>query len=203
MENGNKKNIKKIILIIVGVSILLAAAGVGVYFYHQSKITKSNSEKNNNISKLEKDKVDPSEESSDSEKRHSTGRVGGARNMAYAAVVRDIQQAIIMRNYNSLTSYMEPAVDTVMAASEVGGNLSPQQAADTMKYLDAATGSWSFDVPESTLGQWRTSSYGKMIPASDSGVIGLTTDGYIVAVTINNSNKITKVLIGTENAINL
>jgi hypothetical protein len=71
----------------------------------------------------------------------------------------NLAAAVSSQNYAALNGYMASSVNVVIAASEHGGQETPQQAVADMQYLNSATGPWDFNLSGSTLSSWQAHFY--------------------------------------------
>lgn len=185
------------VLIIVGITVLVIGVGVGSYFWQESRIARLNADHTAEIKKLTQDNhalqktIDELKNAASSDKTTSTDTE------SLTDAVNNIHDAITSRNYAALESRMTSTVEVVLAASEYGGNKTPTEAVKSLDYLKSAIGTWSFSIPMSVLTDWHSGYYASYLP-TDGGIIGMSSDGYVVALTLNSNNKITKIFMATE-----
>ena len=109
-------------------------------------------------------------------------------------VSENIQAAVQSKNYAALEGYMANEVSVILYATECCGILSPQKATEQMSYLNNGTPPWDFSS-NSSIGQ-------KLIiadPSNFSGrIIGIASNGMVVAFNLNAQNKIDKIFISAD-----
>lgn len=191
----NKNHKIKRIAAIVGTFVVIGGVGAGVYFWQESNLTNLKKQHEEEVATLnatiEALKKDISETAS---KEKSTTK--DAADPAAAAKVA-ISSAVSSDTFTALGPLMTDSIRVILAASEGIGNRTPAQAMEDLKYLNSATGTWNFDVPAATIADWRTSDYASYVPDT-GGVIGLSSDGYVVIFKLNSENKISDIFMAVN-----
>ncbi len=202
LPKSEKDNKSKKTLIIAGIAIVVIGAVACVYFLQEMRIAKINDEHSAKIEKLTKDNSELQaklEKKADGDSNDPTNEKS-ASTESLTDIVESIHDAITSENYAALEGRMTSSVEVILAASEFGGSKTPSEAAKSLEYIKSSTGTWSFSIPMSTLTEWHSGSYAQYLP-TDGGIIGLSTDGYIVALTLNSDNKITKIFMALESVM--
>jgi hypothetical protein len=108
----------------------------------------------------------------------------------------NLRDSVTSGNTAAIEGYLSEPVNYILAASECCGLISAADAVNNLSYLDNATPPWNFDLPESTIDEWRASLYyGYLFPPDL--VVGESSDGMIVAFGIVG-DEVTTVFIGYE-----
>lgn len=214
-EQGNvsttkKKMNTKLVLAITGSVILFVGACLAIYLYQESRIAKLNDEHKAATTQLEKEKAELKDKLAATKSGTATEDEEKAKNEdtntdskpteSTASAVENIHDAVTSRNYAALGSRMTSQVEVAIAATEFGGTKTIAQAIESMNYLNSATGEWSFSIPMSVLTDWHSGYYASYLP-TDGGVIGLSSDGYVVTFTLNSENKITRIFMALEDVL--
>lgn len=104
-----------------------------------------------------------------------------------------LQGILTDKNFAALEPYLAEQVSFILAASEGMGVQTPAQAIDNLVVLDAATAPWNFTVSPTTITDWRSGDYKQYFP--EGVVTGVSANGYVIAVQLNNSGKVMTIFI--------
>lgn len=104
-----------------------------------------------------------------------------------------IADAVNSGNYAALETYMADAVNSVLAASEKGGNVAPAQAVTDLEYLSTATGPWDFALDATTLASYAEGDYSDYFGGNE--YVGQSSDGYVVSFGFDDCGKIDHIFI--------
>ncbi len=191
-EKPKKKRSKKPAIIVLFLAVFFGSLA-GLYFYQQSEIddlrqqisdlTSENTELLTELSNLKKNAVD--DQAPDTETPAEPIDVEAA-----------IEAAVKDGNYASLQPLMADSVAVVIAASEFTSPKTPAEAVAELKYLDAATDPWNFDLPAATLSSYRNGDYASYVPLT--AVIGQSANNYVVSFQTNTSGKIAVIFMSVD-----
>jgi hypothetical protein len=106
-----------------------------------------------------------------------------------------ILNAVSTKKYADLKEYILPQVEVVKYATECCGTLTQTEAFVEMKYLDAATPPWVFDINNAKIKNLKTTypQYYK----TDS-ITGISNNGYIASFDLDENNMIQKVVMSVS-----
>ena len=191
----NRKSKLKRIGVIVGIFAIIGGVGAGVYFWQESNIQSLQKQHEEEIATLNSTIEALKKDISDTAAKEKTTTKDTAD--AAAAAKAAISSAVSSDTFTALGPLMADSVRVIIAASEGIGNRTPAQAMEDLKYLNSASGTWNFDVPAATIADWRTGDYAAYVPAT-GGVIGLSSDGYVVIFKLNSENKISDIFMAVN-----
>jgi len=107
--------------------------------------------------------------------------------------IRSKVQAIIdSKNYQNISSLLDQSV-TVSIAGSTTARQTPQEVIESLGTLNSATGIWNWNLTSEQLTQLQQGSNAQYFGSNT--VVGQSTNGYIVSLTINENGQITTVLI--------
>ncbi len=110
-----------------------------------------------------------------------------------AAFKDNIKAALDSENTAAFATYVTNPVKYVLAASEMGGNRTPEQAATDLEYTNSATGPWSYV----TTHDYGTGDYADYF--GDNTLVLKSTDGMVVAFEFNcDGSKITEIFVAPD-----
>jgi hypothetical protein len=112
------------------------------------------------------------------------------------ALKSNIKAALNTKNTAVFTSYVSNPVLFVLAASEKGGDETPDQAAASMEYTHSATGPWDFNLPQTTLDAYDAGFYTNYFDANT--YVGRAADGMVTAFDFDCNGKINQIFVAAN-----
>jgi hypothetical protein len=113
-----------------------------------------------------------------------------------AELKENIAAAVESKNYAALEGYMADAVNSVLAASEKGGNVTPAQAVTDLEYLNNGTAPWDFALDEATVASYADGDYAAYF---EEGVyVGKSSDDLVVAFNFDDCGNIDQIFISAD-----
>lgn len=195
-SSAKVKNSKvKLRLIITCVVIIFALAVAGVYFWRGSQLQSLNKKHDEEVATLNKTVEALKKEITSNAAKAKSGSKDTTDSTAASKAT--ISSAVRNKDFSTLGPLMTDPVRVIIAASEGIGDRTPAKAMEDLKYLNSATGTWNFDVPAATIADWKTGDYGSYIPEV-GGVIGLSSDGYVVIFKLNSANKVSDIFMSVN-----
>jgi hypothetical protein len=139
-----------------------------------------------------------------SAQKKTTGKAntsGSAANtVAGCTVSKDLKDniaaAVQSQNYAALAGYMTNPVQLVIAASEKGGDETPAQAVDDMRYLNGTTNPWDFNLSPGVTGVWAAHFYGQYF--TPQFYAGQAASDEVVSFQFANCTKIKSVFMAAD-----
>lgn len=107
-----------------------------------------------------------------------------------------IKAALTAKNYSSIQSDMSAAVNVIFAASEKGGDVTPAQAVLDLAYLTSATSPWDFNLPASTLANYKAGFYTTYFGTNTYA--GKSANSYIVSFDFDECAKIKTIFVASQ-----
>jgi hypothetical protein len=108
----------------------------------------------------------------------------------------NIKAALDTKNTAAFATYTSNPVKYVLAASEFGGDQTPDGAATSLEYTHSATGPWDFNLPAPTLADYDAGFYTDYFDANT--YVGRSTDGMVVAFDFNCVGKISQIFVSAS-----
>lgn len=105
----------------------------------------------------------------------------------------NIKAALDSKNTAAFATYFTNPVNFVLAASEKGGDETPDQAAASMDYANTATGPWDFSLPQATLDIYAAGGYKAYF--NDHTYVGKADSSHVAAFNFDCNGKIKQVFI--------
>jgi hypothetical protein len=172
-------------IIIIGV--LVVATNVATYFITSAVLSKRITDSQNKAAELQKKLTQAQTNPTNSK---SPGGDGGA------SVPQDlrnkIQAAIDAKNYQALASLLGKNVTFTKAGSSTAQQ-TPEQVIASLGYLNGANGAWNWNVSPALLTQLQQGSNAQYF--GPGAIIGQSSNGYVVAITVNSSGQVTNVFV--------
>ncbi len=111
-----------------------------------------------------------------------------------------IAAAITTKKYTDIKKYMADSVKMAIAATEFGGEYTPDKAIEHLSYLDNAETPWNFMVDVAMVDQWRKSPYyGSWFPKD--AMIGMSKDKMVVSIVFDDSDKIAEIYMSINDEL--
>ena len=111
----------------------------------------------------------------------------------------NIKAALDSKNTAAFATYVSDPVMYVLAASEYGGNVSPDEAATSLEYTHSATGPWDFELPEATVDGYDAGFYTDYF--DENTYVGKAASGMVVAFDFNCDGKISQIFVAADESI--
>jgi len=113
-----------------------------------------------------------------------------------AALKENIKASLDSQNTAAIGSYASNPVKFVIAASEKGGNETPDQAAADMDYTHTATGPWDFALPAATTNTWKAGFYKDYFGANT--YVGKAASGMVASFDFDCNGKIKTIFLAAD-----
>ncbi len=181
----------KWVLIILALLLLIGAAA---YFWWQWQECLKNEEA------LKKDKQQLQSQIdtlSKAETKKTDTPVATCVDSPSAFYKENIKAALDTKNTAVFATYTTNPVKFVLAASEKGGNETPDEAAQSIEYTHSATGPWDFTLPAATIAQYDAGFYTDYFDANT--YIGRAASGMVAAFDFDcSTGKISQIFIAAD-----
>jgi hypothetical protein len=112
------------------------------------------------------------------------------------AMKENIKAALDSQNTAAFATYFSNPVKFVLAASEKGGDETPDQAAVDMEYANTATGPWDFSLPAPTLADYDAGFYTDYFDANT--YVGRAASGQVAAFDFDCNGKIKQAFLAAH-----
>lgn len=113
-----------------------------------------------------------------------------------AAMKANIKDALDSKNTAAFSTYTTDPVKYVLAASELGGDKTPTEAAVALDYTHSATGPWDFNLPAATLQKYDSGFYTDYFDANT--YVGKAASGMVVAFDFGCNGKISQIFVASN-----
>lgn len=109
----------------------------------------------------------------------------------------NIKAALDTENTAAFATYTTDPVKYVLAASEFGGNRTPDQAAGDLEYTHSATGPWDFNLPPATITSYDAGFYTDYFDTNT--LVGKAASGMVVAFEFScDGSKISEIFVAAD-----
>jgi hypothetical protein len=192
LKKKNKEWIKWLLIILA----LLLLLGAAAYFWWQWQECRKNEES------LKKDKQQLQSQIDTLSKADSTTAetpAAACTDSPTAFYKENIKAALDTKNTAVFATYTSNPVKVVFAASEKGGNETPDQAAQSMEYTHSATGPWDFNLPAATIAHYDAGFYTNYFDANT--YVGQAASGMVAAFDFDCSGKINQIFIAADDGL--
>ncbi len=105
---------------------------------------------------------------------------------------KKIQALIDGKKYQDITSLLGENTTVVVAGSSTSQQ-TRQQVLDSLGYLNSSTGGWNWNLTANQLQQLQQGNNAQYF--GDNAIVGQSTDGYIVAIVINENGQVDSVFM--------
>jgi cytoskeletal protein RodZ len=112
------------------------------------------------------------------------------------ALKENIKAALDSKNTAAFATYFSDPVKFVLAASEKGGNETPDEAAVSMEYANTATGPWDFALPAPTIAAYDAGFYTDYFDANT--YVGRAASGQVAAFDFDCNGKINQAFLAAH-----
>lgn len=116
-----------------------------------------------------------------------------------SALKANIKAALDTQNTAVFNTYTTNPVLYVLAASEYGGEVSPDEAATSLEYTHSATGPWDFNLPAATIAAYDAGFYTDYF--DENTYVGKAASGMVVAFDFACDDKIKQIFVGHEDLL--
>lgn len=113
-----------------------------------------------------------------------------------AAMKDNIKAALDSKNTAAFSTYTTDPVKYVLAASEYGGDVSPDEAATSLEYTHGATGPWDFNLPAATVDGYDAGFYTDYF--DDNTYVGRAASGMVAAFDFDCNGKIKQIFVAGD-----
>ena len=179
-------------LLIVLVLLLLGAAG---YLWWQLQACQDNE------AKLKKDKqqLQQQVDTLKAAKQASNAEELACNDTPSASMKENIKAALDSKNTAAFSTYTTNPVKYVLAASELGGDVTPDQAATNLEYTQSATGPWDFSLPKATTDAYDAGFYTDYFDANT--YVGKAASGMVASFDFDCNGKIKQIFVAADASI--
>lgn len=118
---------------------------------------------------------------------------GSAQNQTQ--VISIIKRALAKKNYEELLDAVSDSVLVRIEATSCCGQLSSSQAVERLKYLNRASGVWTFSEEDERVKAIKSFSQKYY---SDEAIVGVSEDGLVVAFKLNQERKIHEISMASD-----
>ncbi len=113
-----------------------------------------------------------------------------------ASMAENIKAALDSKNTAAFSTYVTDPVKYVLAASEYGGDVSPDEAASSLEYTHSATGPWDFSLSAATIAGYDAGFYTDYFDADT--YVGKAASGMVVSFDFNCDGKIKQIFVAAD-----
>lgn len=108
----------------------------------------------------------------------------------------NLRDAIASGNTAAVEGYLADPVTVIIMSSECCWDIAPAEAVESLMYVTDAPGPWDWNLPASTIADWRTNQYyGDLFTGDD--ITGRAADGTVVNFGLTG-DRVTTILMGFE-----
>lgn len=118
-------------------------------------------------------------------------------NTPSASRKENIKAALDSMNTAAFSTYTTNPVNYVLAASELGKDMTPDEAALALDYTHSATGPWNFSLPAATINAWKAGFYKDHFDDANR-YIGKAASGMVVSFDFDCNGKISKIFVAAD-----
>lgn len=115
------------------------------------------------------------------------------------ALKANIKAALDTQNTAVFSTYTTNPVLYVLAASEYGGEISPDEAATSLEYTHSATGPWDFNLPAVTVAAYDAGFYTDYFDANT--YVGRAASGMVIAFDFVCGDKIKQIFVAADESL--
>lgn len=184
-------------MIILGILFLAALGFLGWYWWQtQAQLKSLGDEKTQLQSQIDTLKKAQSTASTTQPSSAAPQVATPCNNAPSAALKENIKASLDSQNTAAIGSYAANPVKFVIAASEKGGNETPDQAAADMNYTHTATGPWDFTLPAATTNTWKAGFYKDYFGTNT--YIGKAASGMVASFDFDCNGKIKTIFLAAD-----
>lgn len=183
-------------IFIVTIILIIGVAGAVIY-YQRTKSEERLTEKSDKIVELE-EKIKNLEQSKLQTRDNPTNGNGADKSVCQipdSGKIENIIASITSKNTAALEGYMTNPVSVILAASEGMGNRTPAQAISDISGFISDTGSWDFNLPQSTIDAYRAGFYTRYFP--ENSVIGKSNNDKVISFSFDCNGTVSTVFLSS------
>lgn len=173
------------------VVLLLAGAG---YLWMQWQASKDKEQQLNKEKQQLQQQVDKLKKASTSASEADTQ--AACNDTPTASMKENIKAALDSKNTAAFSTYTTNPVKYVLAASELGGDFTPDQAATNLEYTHSATGPWDFNLPAATVNGYDSGFYTDYFDSNT--YVGKAASGMVASFDFNCDGKIKQIFVAAD-----
>lgn len=197
---SQKRKRSKVMAWVVGILIVLALAGAACFaFWHfssaQDRERLLRDEKRQLEHQLERVKDELKRAKASAEADLDSERVCKE---ASSELKRDIKAALDDGNTAALAAHLANPVNYVLAASEFGGDISPDEVISSLEYVHSAAEPWDFELAQEVIDSYKAGFYSEYFDGE--AYVGKSADGMVVVFGFDCDAKINKIFISPDEA---
>jgi cytoskeletal protein RodZ len=192
-ENNPDKNKKWLMWLLIALVVLLLALGGWLWWQLKAAQAKER--------QLEKDKQNLQQlvdglKNKEPKDTAPAEEEQACNDTASSTMKENIKAALDTKNTAVFATYVTNPVKYVLAASEYGGDVSPDEAATSLEYTHGATGPWDFNLPAATVDGYDAGFYTDYF--DDNTYIGRAASGMVVAFDFDCNGKIKQIFVAGD-----
>jgi hypothetical protein len=191
-KKAKKGNMATLLLGLLAV-VLLAASG---YLWMQLQSAKDDNAALQKDKQTLQGKLDALGAADDTQAASPSPSPQACNDIPSTSMKDNIKAALDTENTAVFATYTANPVMFVLAASEEGGNKTPDQAAVSMEYTHTATGPWDFNLPAATLAAYDGGFYTDYFDANT--YVGKAASGMVAAFDFDCSGKIKQIFVAAD-----
>lgn len=192
---------KLLLFIVVGLALIGASAGV-TYWLRDNIAKEAEKKQASEIATLKSQKTSLEQQLASEKSKNSGGTIAPTSCTAVfptESVLDNIKASITSGNTAALEGYMATSVNTILAASEGIGAVSPTQAvAGITDFISSDTTTWAynFSLPTATLNSYAAGDYAQYFPSI--ALVGKNSDGKVISFSFDCNGKISTVFMSSS-----
>lgn len=189
--NNKKKGMGNLLTIILAL-LLVAALAFLAWYWMQAETDKKNlnAEKAALQSQLDTLKAQNAQEDQAEADTPCSNTPSASRK-------ENIKAALDSKNTAAFSTYTSDPVNYILAASELGKDMTPTEAATALEYTHSATGPWDFNLPAATINAWKAGFYKDHFDDANR-YIGKSASGMVVSFDFDCNGKISKIFVAAS-----
>ncbi len=172
--------------------LLLLLLGAG-YLWWQLKVCKDNENRLNKDKRQLQQQIDTLKKAAAATPAQPQL---ACNNTPSSSMKENIKAALDSQNTAAFSTYTTNPVKYVLAASELGGDFTPDQAATNLDYTHSATGPWDFNLPPATIAGYDAGFYTDYF--SPNSYVGKAASGMVVSFDFNCDGKIKQIFVAAD-----
>ncbi len=179
------------LIVLLGIVLVCAVAG-GVYYWQQQQAKKQASELQSQIDNLKKQVADAEKKATEEEAEKTAEKT--CKTLS-ATQLENVHAAIDSKNTAALEGLLAAKVQYVLAASEMGKDVTPAEAIQNLEYLKPATSPWNWNIAAATLNQYKAGDYKQYL--ADDTIFGASANKYFISMR-DNCGKIDQIFVASS-----